>query len=114
MAARNIIPPGMSFRQAMLAGYVGRIESRRYMNWVKTLPCCSCGAPADDPHHIVDVGFKGMGTKVPDYWAIPVCRHCHDALHADVQAWEASKGSQFEHALLTLTQAIHESIISIK
>lgn len=102
------IPPHFTFQQALARGYVGRIEDRGYMNWVKKLRCCSCSAPADDPHHPYGVGFKGMGTKVPDYWAIPLCRNCHDALHHDVAGWEAVNGSQWEHASVTLLQALYE------
>lgn len=105
------IPPGMSFRSAMARGFVGRIENRRYLDWVKTLPCVSCEASADDPHHPHGVGFKGMGTKVPDYWAIPLCRNCHDALHHNTKGWEDIHGPQLEHSALTMLQAIHEGVI---
>lgn len=105
---KKILPPHMSFEQALAAGYAGRIEDRAYMDWVKSLRCCSCHAPADDPHHPAGLGFKGMGTKVPDYWVIPLCRNCHDALHHDVAGWEAVNGTQDHHALLTLTQALYE------
>lgn len=105
---KKILPPHMSFEQALAAGYAGRIEDRAYMDWVKSLRCCSCYAPADDPHHPAGLGFKGMGTKVPDYWVIPLCRNCHDALHHDVAGWESVNGTQDHHALLTLTQALYE------
>lgn len=102
------IPPHLTFEQALQRGYVGRIESRAYMDWVKTLKCVGCGRPADDPHHPYGVGFRGMGSKVPDYWVIPLCRNCHDALHHDPQKWEDVNNEQIRHALMTLTQAIHE------
>ena len=102
------IPPHLTFEQALKRGYVGRIEDREYMNWVKTLKCVSCQAPADDPHHPYGAGFKGMGTKVPDVWVIPVCRNCHDALHHNVEGWEDVNGQQIHHALMTLTQAFYE------
>lgn len=104
----KVIPSYMSFEQALMSGYVGRIEDRAYMNWVKTLSCCGCRAPADDPHHLYGGGFKGMGTKVPDYMTIPLCRVCHDELHRDVDAWEQRNGEQMRHIVMTLTQAIHE------
>jgi hypothetical protein len=98
----------MTFSRALARGYAERIEDRAYLNWVKTLPCVSCEAEADDPHHPHGVGFKGMGTKVPDYWCIPLCRNCHDALHHNVHAWEEVNGSQYQHAALTMCQAIYE------
>ncbi len=100
------IPPYMTFRQAMQAGYVGRIEDRKYMDWVKRLVCCGCGAPADDPHHITNTKNRAMGSKVPDYWVIPVCRTCHDAIHHDAAKWEDEHGTQYEHVCWTLLQAV--------
>lgn len=104
----KIIPAYMTFAEALRKGYIGRIEDRKYLQWVKTLRCVSCNTQADDPHHPHGVGFKGMGTKVPDYWCIPLCRNCHDALHHDVRAWEEVNGTQWEHAALTMLQAIYE------
>jgi len=106
------IPPYLPFRDAMSRGYVERIERRQYLNWVKGLRCCGCNAPADDPHHLYSRGFKGMGTKVPDFWTIPMCRPCHDELHHDVDAWEEKHGSQWEHIALTLLQAVREERLS--
>lgn len=73
----KIIPTGMTFEQALRAGYAGRIELRPYLDWLKTLPCdtCQAAAPSDPSHYN---GMKGMGTKSPDLWAIPHCRSCHD------------------------------------
>lgn len=102
------IPPYLSFRSALACGYVGRMEHRAYLDWVKGLRCVACDGPADDPHHPHGAGFKGMGTKVPDWWAIPMCRPCHDTLHLDVEAWEDTHGSQYEHAALTMLQGIYE------
>jgi hypothetical protein len=104
----KIIPPYLTFKQALSSGYVERMESRAYMDWVKRLRCVCCNAPADDPHHPHGAGFKGMGTKVPDWWVIPLCRGHHDELHHDVAAWEEQYGSQYEHVALTLLQAVRE------
>jgi hypothetical protein len=109
----KVIPPYLSFKQALSNGYVERMECQAYTRWVKQLRCVSCNAPADDPHHPHGAGFKGMGTKVPDWWVIPICRTCHDILHHDVIAWEEQNGSQFEHACLTLLQAIREGVLTL-
>jgi NAD-dependent SIR2 family protein deacetylase len=89
------------------------MESPVYTRWVKTLRCVSCNAPADDPHHPHGSGFKGMGTKVPDWWVIPICRTCHDVLHHDVHVWEEENGMQLEHVALTLLQAIREGVLHL-
>lgn len=71
-----------------------RWESAKWLKWVKSQQCCGCGGSADDPHHIIGHGQGGMGTKAHDLFTIPLCRACHDALHADMRAWEAEHGSQ--------------------
>ncbi|WP_227732438.1 DUF968 domain-containing protein [Yersinia proxima] len=71
-----------------------RWENKKWLKWVKSQQCCGCGSSADDPHHIIGHGQGGMGTKTHDLFTIPLCRICHDALHADMHAWEAEHGSQ--------------------
>lgn len=74
----KILPPNMRFEHALRAGYTGRIELRAYLDWLKTLPCDTCGAVApSDPSHVNS--FKGQGTKSPDPFAIPECRACHES-----------------------------------
>lgn len=107
----KVLPSYLTFEQALRAGYAGRIESRKYLDWVKTLPCVASGQPADDPHHPVSVGFKGGASKVPDYWCIPLTRQQHDELHHDVEKWEERYGPQMHHALMTLTRAIWEGVL---
>ncbi|MDN0109404.1 DUF968 domain-containing protein [Yersinia mollaretii] len=71
-----------------------RWENKKWLKWVKSQQCCGCGSSADDPHHIIGHGQGGMGTKAHDFFTIPLCRICHDALHADMHTWEAEHGSQ--------------------
>ncbi|MFZ1871747.1 MAG: DUF968 domain-containing protein [Chania sp.] len=83
-----------------------RWECEKYTQWVKSQKCCcGCGMPADDPHHIIDQGFGGTGTKPHDIFTIPLTRRCHDELHKDVAAWEAKHGSQLYHLARTLDRA---------
>lgn len=55
----------------------------RYRDFVRSLPCASCGAPGpSDGHHAIDVGlYPGMGRKAPDVLLMPLCRGCHNKLH---------------------------------
>ena len=105
----------LPFKRRLMAGLVKPVRSKAYLDWVATLPCCGCGAPADDPHHIISVGLGGgTGTKPSDFpYAIPLCRPCHTLLHADVAEWEDAHGSQTMFALLTVHQALDEGIIDI-
>ena len=83
-----MLPSGMAFRQAVLLGYLGRFESRSYLDWLKTLPCHKCDThPPSDPSH-TNTG-KGIGTKSPDWFALPECRPCHE--------WYTAHPSNEEH-----------------
>ena len=43
----------------------------------KDAPCCFCGMPSTDPHHII--GGSGKRKPLDDAWNIVrVCRLCHD------------------------------------
>lgn len=95
--------PPQSF---MLRPKLKRWECEQYTRWVKTQSCCCCGSNADDPHHIIGYGMGGMGTKTHDLFTIPLCRRCHDALHADTKLWEQEHGSQIELLFRFLDRAL--------
>ncbi|HGG2623016.1 TPA: DUF968 domain-containing protein [Yersinia enterocolitica] len=78
----------------MLIPKLRRWENRRYLQWVKSQPCCGCGDGGCDPHHIIGYGQGGMATKAHDLFTFPLCRNCHDELHANQRAWEEKHGSQ--------------------
>jgi hypothetical protein len=71
-----------------------RWESVKYLQWVKSQPCCVCGATADDAHHIIGYGQGGIGTKAHDLFTIPLCPVHHSELHKDPKWWEQENGSQ--------------------
>ena len=62
-----------------------RFRSERYLRFVRSLPCCCCGAPADSAHHVIGIWqVGGMGLKAPDSLAMPVCDGpggCHSRIH---------------------------------
>lgn len=90
----------------MLLPKMERWECEKYTRWVKSqICCCGCERPADDPHHIVNHGLGGAGTKPHDIFTIPLTRECHDRLHKDVAAWEEKHGSQLYHVIRTLNRA---------
>lgn len=78
----------------MLKPKLKRWESTKYLQWVKSQPCCACGSIADDAHHIIGHGQGGMATKSHDLFTIPLCRVHHRNLHDDQKGWEAKHGSQ--------------------
>jgi hypothetical protein len=51
-------------------------RDKKYLNWVRTLPCAICGGgPCQAAHQRLLSG--GMGSKPSDYHAIPCCPACH-------------------------------------
>ena len=56
-------------------------KSKKYRDWVKTLPCVHTGMPADDAHHIRGLGGKTAG-KNSDITCIPLTREAHTLLHS--------------------------------
>ena len=91
-----------------------REEMPVYTRWVKTQKCMTCGNQADDPHHIIDHGLGGMGTKADDLFVIPLCRKCHDELHAGVKDFEEKHGSQLLLLIRFLMHARNSGVLKWK
>ena len=71
----------------------GPPRSRRYLAWIRTLPCAVCGA--DDQVQAAHTGTDGgLAQKPSDYSAIPLC-----ALHHTLdgpRAYHGCSRAQFE------------------
>ena len=91
-----------------------REEMPVYTRWVKTQKCMTCGNQADDPHHIIDHGLGGMGTKADDLFVSPLCRKCHNELHAGVKDFEEKHGSQLLLLIRFLMHARNSGVLKWK
>jgi hypothetical protein len=78
-------------------------RDRKWLDEVKKEGCIFCGAPADDPHHIVG-GYNGI--KTSDYLTCPVCRGCHQT--------EAEQGNNFIYEIAWVIRRLHEKIAEDK
>jgi hypothetical protein len=112
-APQRIIPHGMTFERAARAGYLGRFECEKYLAWLRTKPCDSCGAPpptggSTDPSHLNN-WFPGGGTKSPDHLAIPECRRCHEIYEAAVNS-RVLVQPRLARAAIYLMWAIYEGV----
>jgi hypothetical protein len=89
-------------------------RSRKYLDWVKSLPSVISGMPADDPHHLIGHGYGVMGSKVSDLWTFPLTRGEHSELHnIGWKEWEEIHGSQWKFVAETIEQAVREGLIKI-
>jgi ERF superfamily len=71
-----------------------RDRDREHLKFVASQPCVVCGRTPSDPHHIKFAEQRGMGRKVSDRFAIPVCRLHHRELHrrGNERGWWEGKG----------------------
>jgi len=81
------------------------VRNPKYLKWVKSLPSCISGMPADDPHHLIGVGRGKMGGKECDLLTMPVTRFEHQEIHNN------PTDEQWKHAALTLRQAVKEGVL---
>ena len=63
-----------------------RIESRKYLDWVATLPCADCQAEDGTvvAHHLkgrFSPFSGGAGWKANDYFVMPLCYEHHTDIH---------------------------------
>lgn len=56
-------------------------NDKKYLAWLRTLPCCVCGAyPPSEACHVRLGGRSIMGGK-PKFSAVPMCRDHHHKQH---------------------------------
>lgn len=86
------------------------VRSKKYRDWVAEQPCMLCQAsPAGDCHHGISLGYGegGIGTKACDTLSLPLCRPCHQEMHANPELW----ADQWHFIAKTLQEAIKSGII---
>ena len=88
-------------------------RSEKYLNFIRQQNCANCFKPCEvsgiEAHHVNGEKLGGgTGLKESDAFTIPLCRVCHNAVHAN-------KGliDQKRTALLMLEKAINEGILVI-
>ena len=71
----------------------------KYLRWIRGLPCVMCHpgvalnpwvhwepGKRSDPDHLPTPDLKGLGSKTPDWFTVPLCRPCHDWRGRNVRA----------------------------
>ena len=58
-----------------------RLRDKQHLRFVAKQPCLVCGREPCDPHHLRFAQSRGLGLKVSDEFAVPLCRAHHRELH---------------------------------
>ena len=70
-----------------LAKLVKRWRSKRFLSFVRSLPCSVAGC-ASQEIEAAHFGPRGVGTKVHDFLAVPLCSRHHREHHDNGGAWQ--------------------------
>ena len=57
------------------------VRNKKYIEWIRLLPCLICLKTPSDPHHVPLKGHSGKGTKTDDTRTIPLCHLHHVEYH---------------------------------
>ena len=57
------------------------LRSEKYLEWIRTHTCANCEHPETIAHHVLKYTDGGKGLKPSDYYTVPLCHHCHMAIH---------------------------------
>ena len=71
-----------------------RIRSKEHLRYVASQPCLICGRSPAHAHHIRFAQPKGLGLKVSDEFAVPLCAIHHSQNHTtgnELRWWEDQK-----------------------
>ena len=84
-------------------------RSKKYLSWVRSLPCCISGMRENIvAHHIISCGMGGgMGTKPSDLFTIPINAGVHSLFHAD----GLNEIDQKAEALRTIEKAVNAGVL---
>lgn len=89
-----------------------RWRSKRYLKFVRSLPCCIMGCVTwhhAEPHH---AGPRGVGEKVDDWACIPLCRAHHEEAHKYGRDWAFYRYLR-QYQLQTLAAAISAGVLGV-
>lgn len=83
-------------------------KDARWLNFIRSLPCCMCLKPAPSEAHHSLAHKPGLGMKASDHHTIPLCggpQGCHACLHTyrgRFQGWTKQMRKDWERAKVSL------------
>ena len=81
---------------------------KKYLDFVRELPCSHCGNSPTVAHHVIGIGMGKMGGKASDIHSMPLCGGCHNLVHHNPNEW---KEAQVRWMVRTQEQAIDEGVL---
>ena len=89
-----------------------RWKSQRHLKHVRSHACVNCDASAPIEAAHVRIGSDaGMGRKPSDYFAVPLCKDCHQLQHTvgERTFWEGKDVAEIIHQLVRTSPAFYEA-----
>ena len=84
-----------------------RLRDKQHLRFVAKQPCLVCGREPCDPHHLRFAQSRGLGLKVSDEFAVPLCRAHHRELHRagkEVDWWARNRHRADRHRAQALAR----------
>jgi len=89
-------------------------RSKKYLEFVRSLPSVISGREGCVAHHIISAGLGGsMGDKASDLHTFPLTAEEHADLHRDVGTWEMLNWEQSYYVLKTQIAAEAAGVLKI-
>jgi hypothetical protein len=81
-------------KSALTFGEPKRMRSKEHLRFVAQQPCLICGRKPSQAHHVRYAQQRGLGLKVSDEFAVPLCATHHSDNHRtgdEIRWWEEKK-----------------------
>jgi hypothetical protein len=92
LSRKTPLRPVSAKRRAAKASPEGK-AGKAHMALVAQLSCVICDTRPVHVHHVIHKRYSTR--RAPDTDTIPLCRACHDELHAGKETWAAKHGPDY-------------------
>lgn len=74
-----------------------RLHDDGYLAFLRTKPCCLCGTTGDTEACHIRIGFRALGKKPDDRFAVPMCSTHHREQHSmnESEFWASYRRDPF-------------------
>ena len=68
-------------KSGLTIGHPKRLRCKEHLRFVASQPCAICGRSPSHAHHVRHAQCRGLGLKVSDEFAVPLCATHHRQIH---------------------------------